>query len=385
MNRSRVRSARHALTWSLVAASLVTAGGLVATDAEACFGTPRPPACARSTTLLKVSPAPTVLVPAGATMVSVPIVVRIALAGACPPPLSTTVTLTSTGCVPGGPGGSGSVTFPSGLPGTYAGSLTMTFGAGPARICTVVGTATTTWADGVTTSGTGDAVVCLVDPAPGDPSVPRLDVERLSADVIAAHPGDQALYEYRITNNDPTETVEVMITADSEQTARLGSITGVSPASGDGTYAIADPGTGDNFPIAFIEDLVPTPPPGHNYLLSDGTAEQQIGLGNDGAMIWLNQFDVLPGQEVITKVCAAFGTVPNGRTYSVAVYDDPDNDGDPSDAVLLTRTDATVAAAGSGTFEEVVIVPTVVGPAGDSFFVGVIMQEVDAADSPALL
>ncbi|MFG0252364.1 MAG: hypothetical protein ACF8NJ_05760 [Phycisphaerales bacterium JB038] len=361
----------------LSAAAIVSTPG-----ALACTGNTRP-VCSMSTVLAKAVPAVFVLPPSGPITVPVPVTVFVSAAGACPGPLSTTISLAAT-CTPP-PSGTGTVTIPTPGLGAYTTVVPITFPAGPARICTVVGTATTTWASGAVTVGTGDTVICLVEPAPNDPSVPRLDLELLTPEIETAHPGDQRHYRYRLTNNDPDHAVTLTLSSDSEQVARQSGGGGNPPGSGIGPVALADPGTGDNFPIAFLIDLYPDPGPGNNYLFDDGTQENEIGLNHDGSLIWLNQFEVLPGQEIIDKVSVAYGPGADGKRAQVLIYDDPDNDGDPGDAVLLQRADTVIANGDTGIFDEVKILPTPVGSAGDSFFVGVVVQEADAFTFPAAL
>ncbi len=386
--RSDTRSTAQVFRGLMVATMLATTvAWWVPPEVQACRGTPRPPMWGRTTTLGKTSRAVFPLAGAAVPIV-VPFVVSVGIAAtgpAGPPctPVSTTVTLNLTCMPPPPPPGNpaaGPTVFATPAAGSYSFTLMMTIPPGGVRMCTVVGAATTLWADGSTTTGTGDVEICVVDPAPGqlpDPnSDPRLDLELLTPEIQVAHPGDQREHVYRLANNDPDESVTVTITADSEQYARLPVASAEPPGSGSGPYAIADPGTGDHFPIDFSEQLLPAPAAGNNYSVDDGTQELPIGSDPDkGGLIWLNQFTAQPGQEVIDKVSVVYGLGADGRQVGVLLYDDPDNDGDPSNATLLTRAEAVGANANTDIFNEVVIEPTYVGPAGSSFFVGVVMQE----------
>ncbi len=106
------------------------------------------------------------------------------------------------------------------------------------------------------------------------------------------------------------------------------------------------------------------------YRVDDGTHETSVGFTGGGDVIWLNQFNVIAGLETITTVSLAWGTVPDGTATTVMIYDDPNNDGDPTDAVLLTSHPTTSANRDTDTFTLVDVTDTVVGAAGDSFFVG---------------
>ncbi len=117
-------------------------------------------------------------------------------------------------------------------------------------------------------------------------------------------------------------------------------------------------------------NAVPDECDGTTYSLDDGSHENGIGLSGGGDIIWLNQFNVLPGGETIWWVSLAWGSVPNGVLTTVLLYDDPNNDGDPVDAVLLTTTAVNTANTNTDFFTVVPVAPTFVGNPGDSFFVG---------------
>ena len=107
--------------------------------------------------------------------------------GICPAgPYAVTVDLELT-CT-GGPGATASVTVPIAL-GYNSVDVDVTLPAGPPRLCTVAGDATTTLADGMVLTATGDTAVCIVEPSPANPSVPRLDLQHLTPEIQAVHPG----------------------------------------------------------------------------------------------------------------------------------------------------------------------------------------------------
>src|ERR1700748_1302442 len=77
------------------------------------------------------------------------------------------------------------------------------------------------------------------------------------------------------------------------------------------------------------------------YQLDDGTMEDSVGFGNGSQnfqSLWFNQFNVIAGQTSITTVSVAWGTplFPdpslNGTPVTIAVWSDPNGDGNPSDA-----------------------------------------------------
>ena len=81
----------------------------------------------------------------------------------------------------------------------------------------------------------------------------------------------------------------------------------------------------------------------------DGTSENSVGLTAGGAVMWMVGFGAGVPSTSISAVSTAYGTplfpggyVPQGPV-TIAVYDDPNDDGDPTDGVLLSSTTATVA------------------------------------------
>ncbi|MDZ4755764.1 MAG: GC-type dockerin domain-anchored protein [Phycisphaerae bacterium] len=220
---------------------------------DGCGGVPAPQVCGKSTSLTKAPPAVFPVAFFGG-VVGFPVTVNVAAwGGGCPAPTTTTISL-SIACLPP-TGAAGSITIPTPTPGIYPVIVPVFIPPGPPRICTVFGTATTTWADGTSTAGVGDTTFCVVEPSPLDLTLPRLEMERITDAVQRAHPGDQRVHLFRFTNNDPLESITFGVDADSEQTARLSTGSGFAPGSGQGVFSISDPGEGDNFPIAFLEDV----------------------------------------------------------------------------------------------------------------------------------
>lgn len=93
------------------------------------------------------------------------------------------------------------------------------------------------------------------------------------------------------------------------------------------------------------------------YRLDDGTGNFTIGPSQFNAnMTWLNTFQAQAGRERITRVSVSFGNifdnngVPGSDAVTVAVLNDPNNDGNPSDAVLLATGTGTWTAQASNTF-----------------------------------
>jgi hypothetical protein len=114
--------------------------------------------------------------------------------------------------------------------------------------------------------------------------------------------------------------------------------------------------------------------PDSTYMIDDGSAEDAVGLTLGGDIISLNEFAVIPGSETIATVSIAWGTPAfpdpslNGLPYTVAIWSDPNGDGSPTDAVLLTTAGGVVANQGTDTFITTTMTPTTITTA--NFFVG---------------
>ncbi|MGH8095566.1 MAG: dockerin type I domain-containing protein [Chthoniobacterales bacterium] len=115
-------------------------------------------------------------------------------------------------------------------------------------------------------------------------------------------------------------------------------------------------------------------PADFTYVIDDGTAEDSIGLTLGGEIVCLNEFAVIPGAATLTSLSIAWGTPAfpdptlDGLPYTVAVWSDPNGDGNPTDAVLLTTGSGVIADQGTNTFITTNITPTTITTA--NFFVG---------------
>ena len=125
------------------------------------------------------------------------------------------------------------------------------------------------------------------------------------------------------------------------------------------------------------------------YKLDDGVGEVSIGVGGITDMVWLNAFTTQPGGESITQVSAAFGRdsgnpsgLMGGEAVTFVVWDDPNNDGDPSDAIVLTTQAHNIVNFDDGVTFDVVSLLTPVTVSG-GFFVGVQAPPLVGALFPA--
>ncbi len=121
------------------------------------------------------------------------------------------------------------------------------------------------------------------------------------------------------------------------------------------------------------------------YTLDDGTSENALGLTSGGDIMWLNAFQVIEGAETIRSIDVAWGNtgssdVPSGHPTRVFIYNDPNNDGDPTDAVMLTEAVTEVQNPHTDQFTRVYLEDT---PVEGVFFVAALYQNHVANQFPA--
>jgi hypothetical protein len=109
------------------------------------------------------------------------------------------------------------------------------------------------------------------------------------------------------------------------------------------------------------------------YVLDDGTGNFNIGPSQfDAQMLWGNYFDAQAGYETITSISVSFaGSVPIGEPVTVVLFDDPNDDLDPTNAVPLAQATGTTVAAPLNTFISFDIPDT---PITGGFFVAAMMN-----------
>ncbi len=114
------------------------------------------------------------------------------------------------------------------------------------------------------------------------------------------------------------------------------------------------------------------------YTIDDGSSENNIGLNSSNELMWLNAFQTVAGAEVITSISSAVASGAAETPARFILYDDPDNDGDPTNAVFLTETSGILTNPGEDVFTTVDIVPTTVSGV---FFVAVLIEEDPAINA----
>ena len=112
------------------------------------------------------------------------------------------------------------------------------------------------------------------------------------------------------------------------------------------------------------------------YSYEDGIPELSLGVGQSRNFGWMNHFTVEEGMERILAVDIMFGIVPPERVHSIAIWSDPNGDGEPYDAEVLAIVEVAPVYVGSTTFTRVDLPDVVVGPPGTGFFVGAIANNL---------
>lgn len=134
-----------------------------------------------------------------------------------------------------------------------------------------------------------------------------------------------------------------------------------------GTFPGAAGGTGQF-------DITPSAPVS-DCRIDDGTSEQSIGLTAGGRIVLLQSFGTAGERTLVTSVSAAYGTpafpggsVAPGTPVDVLVWDDPNDDGDPDDCVLVFQGAGVVGGSDADVFDTYPTTPSVLDGV---FFVGV--------------
>jgi hypothetical protein len=128
----------------------------------------------------------------------------------------------------------------------------------------------------------------------------------------------------------------------------------------------------------------------NNYLWDDGTCENgmtfQTTVSQAYEIGWINGYDAVGGSDTIINVLTTFGnpntssqTLTNGMPANVAVWEDPNDDGNPNDAVLLTQSAVFTANVYTNTFNSYAVTPVQVQ---GHFFVGCWMPIMTSSIPP---
>jgi hypothetical protein len=120
--------------------------------------------------------------------------------------------------------------------------------------------------------------------------------------------------------------------------------------------------------------------PPTTYRWDDGTLENSLGIAAGANVCGLVGYTIAADAEIIDAVEVAWGLMSSGVIGRVYVWSDPNGDGHPSDARVLTSALVTVNNPNDDIFETYPVPPVLVGPAGTKFFAGFV---IDSAEYPA--
>jgi hypothetical protein len=139
---------------------------------------------------------------------------------------------------------------------------------------------------------------------------------------------------------------------------------GISPAPPP-----AAPGTGA-FTIEYLGDVC---------AYDDGTTEDSIGLTAGGELGWMHRMGSIGTTTTVTDILTAWGTpggasIPAGQTATVHIWDDPNDDGNPNDAVLLASKSTTVMNPGTDLLQTVTLATPIT--VSGVFFIGAVTANV---------
>jgi len=105
----------------------------------------------------------------------------------------------------------------------------------------------------------------------------------------------------------------------------------------------------------------------NGYQVDDGSAENLISFGQDSDFVWIQKFTAVGGSDTITKVLSTFGytyfpgfTPPPGSPVRVFVWEDPNDDGDPTDGVLVSTATGVISNVDNNVFDSFPVPPAVV-------------------------
>ena len=201
-----------------------------------------------------------------------------------------------------------------------------------------------------------------------------------------------SLFEAVETGNTVTRTISVFNTGDTPLEYDV-----FAEALGLGPFTpsdvVAPPTTGSNAKSAASTELEALPAPATTsakqafdvsdfiYTLDDGSAETSLGIGSNADVFWLNAFEAQEGATTITAIASAFGSSQSvGSSVEFLLYEDPNDDGDPTDANLLRTVPTTTEVSGGSQLQIEPIPPTQVDGV---FFVAVLVP--NTANFPAPL
>lgn len=149
------------------------------------------------------------------------------------------------------------------------------------------------------------------------------------------------------------------------------------PVTSGQPYMLRLGGFGATTGSGMFEVTCAAPPPGPCDTLDDGTTENSVGTGNvNHDILWMHSLGQVGQTTEVNSISTAWGTPlfgggnapPAGSPARVGIWSDPDNNGDPTDAVLLMEVNTTIANPDTDMFQTVNLGIGVV--VTDKYFIG---------------
>jgi len=225
-----------------------------------------------------------------------------------------------------------------------------------------------------------------------DPDQPTVTVTLEATALLppVAAVSESSLFEAVETGATATQTLTIANTGDSELTYDV-----FAEAQGVGPFdpsEVAAPPTGSMTSEMGVMTPTALPAPllsrakqafditAFLYAVDDGSAENSLGFTSGADVFWMNAFQAQDGATTITAIASAFGgSLPVGSSATFFLYEDPTDDGDPTDAQLLRSVPTTTETAGNNQFQIEPVSPTQVEGV---FFVAVLVPSTSALPAP---
>ena len=112
----------------------------------------------------------------------------------------------------------------------------------------------------------------------------------------------------------------------------------------------------------------------NSYIIDDGVTDNALGWTTPGDMAFVQKFTAVGGSDVITKVMCTFGDDTGtagpvvGAAVKIFVWDDPTDDINPYDCILVGQSTGVVTNTNNGIFDTFSVPPSAVT---NVFYVGI--------------
>ena len=122
----------------------------------------------------------------------------------------------------------------------------------------------------------------------------------------------------------------------------------------------------------------------YRYIADDGTRESNVNVIGAYSVAWMQRFEVLTGREWIGAVEVMWGNTYPGLPAQAVVWSDPNQDGVPDDAQVISIANTTTVSPNTNTLVRVAVPPVHVGPPGTRFFIGALVPNVQGTAPTAI-